>query len=111
METGLVSEKTYTRDETTLIRQYRIDLAHNEINGSRVTELSPAACPAGHQWGPGRSLRGWRACLCTPDKTGHRLWICTAPGCGAAWLWPSCRQQPDVGTPWAGRPQPIRAAP
>ncbi|WP_139169836.1 hypothetical protein [Mycolicibacterium fluoranthenivorans] len=38
----------------------------------RWAERSPTHCPNGHELGPGRTLVGWRPCMCG----GHRTWTC-----------------------------------
>lgn len=57
----------------------------------RWEEIAPASCPAGHPFGPGRALVGWRSC--TAVGGGHRTHECRA--CGAVTYDPPVDQACD----------------
>jgi len=40
-----------------------------------LIEYSPP-CPVGHPLIPGRTIVGWKPCLCISGRTGHRLYWC-----------------------------------
>jgi hypothetical protein len=78
--------------------QFGLSADHYRISGMRMTETAPPRCPRGHPLGRDTVLIGNHPCVkCTGSS--HRTWRCRE--CDACWIWPRCRDRPDLPE-WTG---------
>ena len=71
-----------------------------------MVELTPSCCPNGHRFENSSYLTGNSPCV-TCTGSSHRTWLCQSVRCSAGWIWPACKDRPDLPE-WDGVTPPPR---